>query len=348
MNRKHHSPNHAFTLVELLVVIAIIAILAALLLPALKAAKDRAKTAKCVSNQKQIGAATAAYLGDHNGYYPYGDPQAVYDCPMSGPLWSSGWIASGPSTICPPTLPTNYVANVGWTQSGPGMSFVAPWTQLIATYMGTTYGSPAWQCPSNPWPFPTTPTIYAWSYLLNDGAFPQNWVAIGGAPQTPPNYSGWARKMRATDISSPSAVLFVGERPYTASAANPYASAISAAWNGRIFEITWRAFMTNSLSGYNIPSYPALGYNPIASWWHSGGMNSLYVDGHVECKSYSTLSSYAAAVSVGGPCPSGVCAHYYVGDGSPGCYFWTDNRGTVGPYNNQAPNGPYGKQYLSE
>lgn len=58
-----------FTLIELLVVIAILAVLASLLLPALASAKSSARSAKCKSNQRQIGLALQMYVHE-NAYFP--------------------------------------------------------------------------------------------------------------------------------------------------------------------------------------------------------------------------------------------------------------------------------------
>ncbi|MBE6378188.1 MAG: prepilin-type N-terminal cleavage/methylation domain-containing protein [Lentisphaerae bacterium] len=66
---RHLKARNSFTLIELLVVIAIIAILASILLPALNSARNRANTASCISNLKQLGTAGMMYTDAHDDYY---------------------------------------------------------------------------------------------------------------------------------------------------------------------------------------------------------------------------------------------------------------------------------------
>ncbi|NCO34292.1 MAG: hypothetical protein AUJ92_16620 [Armatimonadetes bacterium CG2_30_59_28] len=71
-----------FTLIELLVVIAIIAILAAILFPVFAKAREKARTASCQSNLKQMALGIMMYSQDYDESMPYGWSSASYaGCP---------------------------------------------------------------------------------------------------------------------------------------------------------------------------------------------------------------------------------------------------------------------------
>ena len=63
---KSKSKRVRFTLIELLVVMAILGILISLLLPAVSKAREKTKTAVCLSNLRQQGVAAFSYQRDNN------------------------------------------------------------------------------------------------------------------------------------------------------------------------------------------------------------------------------------------------------------------------------------------
>jgi prepilin-type N-terminal cleavage/methylation domain-containing protein len=97
-----------FTLIELLVVIAIIAILAAILFPVFAQARDKAREATCLSNNKQIGLAVAMYLQDNDSTYPAQHADGIYVFAVKGKDQGQNYydelgpyIKSGQVWICP-------------------------------------------------------------------------------------------------------------------------------------------------------------------------------------------------------------------------------------------------------
>jgi len=135
--------SSGFTLIELLVVIAIIAILAAILFPVFATAREKARSAACVSNLDQLSLAMLQYVQDYNEHYPYSI--STNWTPAGSSDWSTAiwpYVKSSGVYMCPDDL----------SQTGPG------WVP----YNGATYnavfgggGSP--------------------SYGINDNAFPASW-----------------------------------------------------------------------------------------------------------------------------------------------------------------------------
>jgi len=120
-----------FTLVELLVVIAVIAIIATLLLAALSGAKQKAYSAKCKSNQHQMGLAFMMYVDDAAGRFPF------YCNPLSDggfPKWEDDL-----SRYCP----------LNWTNAPfqcPGYIGAISTSEAARTWAGTWGGSYAYNC----------------------------------------------------------------------------------------------------------------------------------------------------------------------------------------------------------
>ncbi len=90
--KTHNKKQPAFTLIELLVVIAIIALLMSIILPSLRAVKEQATKAVCVSNLAQWGVLFTLYAEDNDdfffaGYYSYTDPEGTSHQSSQSDLW---------------------------------------------------------------------------------------------------------------------------------------------------------------------------------------------------------------------------------------------------------------------
>ena len=157
-----------FTLVELLVVISIIAVLAGLLMPAIQAAREAARRAQCINNQRQVALATV-YHNDAKGYIP----------PLRAPVQPGNY--QGFSTVTTDVDPNNAEATwVGFLL--PHLEQIPAWDQLKSGVAATVDAElyrlvlPVMQCGSGG----ISPGETRISYVSNAG--PLNYLARANPP----------------------------------------------------------------------------------------------------------------------------------------------------------------------
>jgi prepilin-type N-terminal cleavage/methylation domain-containing protein/prepilin-type processing-associated H-X9-DG protein len=134
-----HKLHHAFTLIELIVVISIICILIALILPAVQAARETARRSSCGNNLRQITLSALNYESSH-GRLPAGS---------TGPMNSGGGFSppwADPNSPCCPW------GHFGWPSS------VLTYSEENSLYNSINFAVPmyAFSVPEQgPWSPPT-------------------------------------------------------------------------------------------------------------------------------------------------------------------------------------------------
>lgn len=252
----------AFTLIELLVVIAIIAILAAILFPVFAQAREKARQAACLSHEKQVGLAIYMYAQD----------------------WDE--------TFAPSRFRFDGTVPPGYTSRNH-----TPWSITVLPYIKNTG---VFECPSNPYKVTNDATNWPWctTAQVENGVrvdkYQRTVVTNGGMEDYVPGYPGtvsgvmsvnWGANMAALD--KPAGVALAIER-YDA---RTVCQATGVHFMGGDF------LRLPSVAGFDV----AVLYEP--AWWnydptvntekyyHNGGMNLIFADGHAKWTRYKQTFS---------------------------------------------------------
>jgi prepilin-type processing-associated H-X9-DG protein len=240
-------------LIELLVVIAIIAILAAILFPVFAQAREKARAAACLSNEKQIGLGITMYLQDYDETYPM--------------AWTYGTTYTALSIEIQPyvqkinTFGANNTAGIWRCPDDSVVSTNAGVASPMDTHQ--TY-VPVFNTPNHTPPAPGkySPVAAMWDSIalaVTDSSGNVSYAFVGKQMGAIPDASGTIMMVETCDPESWLGSIFGGiKRPY-----------VPAGYSGMY-------------SAQNQLNYAGTSFQPAPGGWHTGGWNYVYADGHVK------------------------------------------------------------------
>jgi prepilin-type N-terminal cleavage/methylation domain-containing protein/prepilin-type processing-associated H-X9-DG protein len=255
---KWHSRS-AFTLIELLVVIAIIAILAAILFPVFSQAREKARSAACLSNLKQMGNALLMYEQDYDEGMP-----SWNDC------YSVEGTAGAATSIPPCSGGSDQIPLHYWDAKL--FPYVKSGNTTAPTMAAAEYGG-VWRCPSAEGD-KIGSAITNRTYGVNMG------YAAWYGPSPGPRGTGVGAYLYRTlpEIEKPAQTIFVGESGSAGLLDYPY-------YAGGYWEHKQGRHPVSGTAKNNLER----------PYRHGEGSNYVWLDGHAKWFPASTLFPPPAA-----------------------------------------------------